>query len=114
MSGVALVAAESVNAADRGNVPNGEKVYRAWCASCHAAGIGNPGNDMRPGTEAIKAKYNGRLPALLTDRTDLTPEVVRFYVRQGVSVMAFFRKTEISDPELDDLGAYLSRNNPGK
>jgi (+)-pinoresinol hydroxylase len=29
-------------------------------------------------------------------------------VRTGVSVMPFFRKTEISDQELDALAAYLS------
>lgn len=109
--GMAMAGAAPVHAADQGNIVNGEKVYQAWCASCHAAGIGNPGNDLKPGADAIRAKYNGRVPAVLSERTDLTPEVVRLFVRQGASVMAFFRKTEISDRDLADLGAYLSRNN---
>jgi hypothetical protein len=33
-------------------------------------------------------------------------------VRYGVSVMPFFRRTEISDTELAALGAYLARLNP--
>jgi hypothetical protein len=33
-------------------------------------------------------------------------------VRQGVSFMPQFRKTEISDEELTALAAYLTRNNP--
>ena len=35
-------------------------------------------------------------------------------LRQGATVMPFFRKTEISDAELADLGAWLSRNNPDR
>ncbi len=30
-------------------------------------------------------------------------------MRHGVSIMPFFRKTEISDADLDAIGAYLSR-----
>ncbi len=33
----------------------------------------------------------------------------RQFVRKGVSVMPFFRKTEISDTELDALAAFLSK-----
>jgi hypothetical protein len=47
---------------------------------------------------------------VLSDRQDLTPQSIRFFVRQGVSVMAPFRKTEISDPDLEALSAYLTRN----
>ena len=74
-----------------------------WCAPCHAAGPGHPG------TTALAALYKGGKPAALEERTDLSPEIVKQFVRKGVSVMPFFRKTEISDAELDALGAYLSR-----
>jgi len=37
---------------------------------------------------------------------------VRHIVRTGISVMPQFRKTEISDAELDALAAYLSKNTP--
>jgi mono/diheme cytochrome c family protein len=65
-----------------------------------------------PGTAALAAKYKGRQPAVaavLEDRSDLTPQSIRFFVRQGVSVMAPFRKTEITDADLDALAAYLTR-----
>lgn len=61
-----------------------------------------------PGTQALEAKYNGALPAVLTQRTDLTPELVSFYVRNGISIMPFFRKTEVSDADLEALARYVS------
>ena len=82
---------------------DGKAVYEKWCAPCHA-----PGPD-HPGTTALAALYKGTKPPALTDRTDLTPPVVKQFVRHGVSVMPFFRKTEISDAELDALAAFLSK-----
>jgi len=37
---------------------------------------------------------------------------VAYVVRNGLSIMPFFRPTEIDDEQLAALGAYLSRNNP--
>lgn len=91
-------------------VAAGKQVYEAWCVWCHGPGPGRYGTGLT-GTAALEAKYNGKLPAVLDERRDLTPEVVRAYVRKGVSVMPFFRKTEITDQELDALAAYLSRLN---
>jgi hypothetical protein len=34
---------------------------------------------------------------------------VRFAVRRGTSIMPFFRKTEISDADLDAISQYLTR-----
>ena len=65
-----------------------------------------------PGTDALRVKYRGALPALLTERTDMALDLVKTYVRQGITVMPFFRKTEIDDDELDAIAAYLTRNNP--
>ncbi len=81
----------------------GQAVFEHWCAPCHAPGPGHPG------TQALAAKYKGARPEALEQRRDLTPAQVRFYVRHGVSIMPFFRKTEISDAELDALGAYIAR-----
>lgn len=88
----------------------GKQVYQRWCSSCHSSG------DRAPGTAALAAKYGAEKPAELEKRTDLDPEIVRYFVRNGVSVMPFFRKTEITDAELDALGAYLSHSQgkPGK
>ena len=83
--------------------PNGEAVYNHWCAPCHAAGPGHPG------TQGLQIKYRDtNTNPVLVDRTDLTPEVVRTFVRQGVLSMAPFRKTEITDAELDALAAFLA------
>ena len=65
--------------------------------------------DGQSGTQALAAKYNGSIPAVLEQRTDLTPELVRTFVRQGMNIMPPFRKTEISDAELNALATYLAR-----
>ena len=84
--------------------PVGNAVYQKWCAPCHDPGISHPG------THALMAKYQGTKPAVLLERTDLPATVVKYFVRHGISVMPQFRKTEISDSELDALAAFLSRN----
>jgi mono/diheme cytochrome c family protein len=93
-------------AADQAPAQQGHEVFTKWCAPCHAKGPGHPG------TTALEALYNGSKPAVLEERTDLTPDSVKHFVRNGVSVMPFFRKTEISDVELEALAAYLARSAP--
>lgn len=83
---------------------SGQVVYEKWCAPCHAAGPGHPG------TQSLQLKYAGKTPAVLLDRTDLTAQMVSVFVRQGVLMMAPFRKTEISDTELAALSAYVAKN----
>jgi len=92
----------------------GQKVYESNCVSCHGPGIGNPGAKFKPGTDALRVKHAGKVPALLTERTDLTPSMVAYFVRNGVSIMPFYRQTEIDDEQLAALGAYLSSNNPNR
>jgi (+)-pinoresinol hydroxylase len=96
------VAAHAV-AADDAQVQQGKVVFDKWCAPCHAPG------PAYPGTVALDALYKGKRPGALEQRTDLTPALVAQFVRRGVSVMPFFRKTEVSDAELAALGAYLSK-----
>lgn len=97
-------------------VQHGYDVFQYHCASCHGAGDGGRSFidhrilPLKPGTAALQAKYKGELPALLERRTDLHPDVVSYFVRNGVSIMPQFRKTDISDADLNALGAYLSRN----
>ena len=89
----------------------GKQVYVYWCLPCHGPGVGMPGFDALPGTQQLKIKYRGtNTSPLLEERTDLVPEFVKTIVRQGVSFMPQFRKTEISDADLDALAVYLSRN----
>jgi (+)-pinoresinol hydroxylase len=93
----------NVAAADAGKIEEGKQVYQYWCWNCHGEGVG------KPGTQALAAKYKGSKPAILDQRTDLTPNLTKIFVRKGVSIMPFFRKTEISDAQLDALAAYLAR-----
>jgi mono/diheme cytochrome c family protein len=122
---ICLVALFAIAGASLGSVANaqgsgdraaaieqGKQVYEYWCATCHGAGLGLPGFDGLPGTQQLRIKYRDTsIPAVLDERTDLVPEFIVVIVRQGVSFMPQFRKTEISDAELDALAAYLTRNN---
>lgn len=91
----------------------GKQTYDYWCATCHGPGLGNPGQDELPGTAQLRIKYRGtKISPLLEERTDMIPDFVKAIVRQGISFMPHFRKTEIDDAQLDELAAYLTRNNP--
>jgi mono/diheme cytochrome c family protein len=99
-----LQAGGQISVPDEARIERGREVYAYWCATCHARGPG------MPGTTALAIKYrDGSPPAVLEDRVDLTPQLLRSFVRNGVSVMPFFRKTEISDADLDAIAAYLAR-----
>lgn len=81
---------------------SGKDVYERWCEPCHGDG------SDKPGTMALRTKYRESIPAVLKRRTDLSAQVIKELVRQGVSIMAPFRKTEISDQELEALARYLT------
>ncbi len=98
----ALGFAAAASAADAPTLAHGAQVFEHWCLPCHGPG------DQFPGTVALGVKYQGKLPGALQERTDLAADLVKAAVRTGVSVMPFFRKTEISDADLDALAAYLS------
>jgi (+)-pinoresinol hydroxylase len=95
-------------------VQRGKEVFQNLCSGCHGPVIKNasPGiGATMPGTDALAAKYKGAKPAMLEERTDLTTEFIQIFVRNGVSVMPRFRKTELSDADMKALSAYLTRNN---
>jgi mono/diheme cytochrome c family protein len=96
--------AQAADPAPASSAASGQEVYERWCASCHAPGPGHPG------TQSLEFKYGKKVPAVILERTDLSPEAVAVFVRQGVLLMAPFRKTEISDAELKALTAYVARN----
>ena len=99
-----VFAAQAFAAPGESQVDRGHKVYQKWCYPCHGTGTD------KPGTNSLAAR--GQKPAVLEERTDLTAPVIKTFVRHGVLFMPMFRKTEISDAELDALAAYLSRNTP--
>jgi mono/diheme cytochrome c family protein len=101
--GIGVYFAGAARAQDSADVAHGKAVFDHWCQPCHGDGPG------KPGTAALQALYRGQKPALLEARTDLAPAVTKTFVRTGVSVMPFFRKTEISDADLEALAAYLAQ-----
>jgi (+)-pinoresinol hydroxylase len=93
----------SVGARTAEPYPVGRGVYERWCSHCHDPGV------QHPGTNALTVKYKGVKSGVIREWQDLTPELVRFWVRNGISVMAPFRKTEIDDAQLAELARYLTQ-----
>jgi mono/diheme cytochrome c family protein len=103
-----LPALPALAASPEATAPDGAAVYKKWCAPCHAPGV------THPGTHALQAKYKGDWNGVLTQWKGLAPDYVRQTVRKGISVMPQFRKTEISDPELDALARYITQTTATK
>ena len=111
IAGVLALLAMSASSAFAQNdavVKRGNDAYQYWCVTCHGRGPGNPG------TTALSAKYKKALPGVLEDRSDLTAQAIRFNVRRGTSIMPFFRKTEVSDADLEAIALYLTRRPPAR
>ena len=107
------IAAHAQTEATSAEIERGKQVYDKWCAPCHGPGIGLPGMGALPGTQQLQIKYRATdIPAVLDQRTDLVPAFIETVVRQGVSIMPQFRKTEVSDDDLAAVTAFLTRNNP--
>ena len=104
-SAIAMMFAAAVFAQYSPPTAAGKAIYDKWCTPCHAPDI----EGHYPGTVALQVKYKGEIPAALEERTDLTASVITTFVRQGVSIMPPFRKTEISDGELQVLIDYLEK-----
>lgn len=85
----------------------GRTAFERQCAPCHAAGPGDDGARMLPGTATLAARYQGRLPGALELRTDLGPEALLYFVRNGTGGMPSFRKSELSDADIAAIAGYL-------
>jgi (+)-pinoresinol hydroxylase len=60
-------------------------------------------------------RYQGKLPAALEERTDLTAARVVAVVRHGAGgFMPALGPTELNDDELKAVAAYLSRRTPNR
>ena len=103
LAALGLPAATSAQEAKGHDLERGKAVYERWCSHCHDGGRG------MPGTQSLQVKYDGELPAVLLEREDLTAGAIKNFVRQGVLSMPPFRKTEITDEELEDLAVYMTQ-----
>ncbi len=92
--------AYAVTPADR--VAAGEKVFEAKCALCHAK--------VGTGTMML-ARRLGEADAMLANRRDLDPSYVEAVVRHGIGSMPAITRVEVSDEQLGQIAAYLTRNN---
>jgi mono/diheme cytochrome c family protein len=102
IAGQATVSAQD-NIAERGRA-----VYEEACAPCHARGPGSDGAAMLPGPAALMIKYRGSLSPYLEERDDLNAEVLKLFVRNGTGSMPRFRKTEVSDADVEAIAAYIA------
>ena len=64
---------------------------------------------LATGTISAAALYKGAKPAVLAERTDLTADGIKTAVRKGMFIMPRFRKTEVTDADLQTIIAYLTR-----
>jgi mono/diheme cytochrome c family protein len=104
----------AARAEDAAPVAAGRLVFQLRCAPCHGADRGGDSSRPQlPGTDALRIKYRGKVPALLEERTDLTAPVLRVYLRHGSWSMPPFRKTEVSDADIDAIAAYLAVSSAG-
>ena len=108
---VLLAAAASfASAQGSASVERGRAKFEHTCAPCHADGVGDDGRAMLPGTDALRIKYQGALPALLEKRTDLNGDAIRMFVRRGTWSMPPFRPTEVTERDIQDIAAYLAQS----
>jgi len=105
-----LLAGGVATAQDAGSVERGRAKFEHTCAPCHADGIGDDGRAMLPGTDALRIKYQGTLPALIEKRTDLNADAIRTFVRRGTWSMPPFRPTEVTERDIQDIAAYLRQS----
>ena len=107
---VALVVASWASCAHAQDAARGKATFDHTCAPCHGAGVGDDGRAMLPGTDALRIKYKGSLPALLEQRTDLNADVIRTFLRRGTWSMPPFRPTEVTERDILDIAAYLRQS----
>ncbi len=80
----------------------GAEAFRLECAMCHRG--------FSTGVIMLERRLD-KDSAILEQRTDLTVDYIRAVVRNGLVNMPAFSKVELTDEELDEIAAFLTRNN---
>jgi mono/diheme cytochrome c family protein len=78
----------------------GQALFAGSCAYCHS---------QRGFATALLGKRVGPQNSILEARTDLSPALIHTVVRHGINGMPWYRRSELSDAQLDDIVAYLTR-----
>ena len=78
----------------------GRKLFLSTCIHCHGEKVW--------GTFALERRL-GPDRGLLEKRTDLVAPFVKSVVRDGLGSMPAYRRTELTDAEVDAIAAYLTR-----
>jgi (+)-pinoresinol hydroxylase len=112
---VGILAAIAANAAfsqETDSVARGKTVFERYCAACHGDGGGDESEAAAalPGTLALRLKYQGTTPALLEQRTDLSAQSIRAFIRNGVASMPPFRPTEVTDEDIEAIAEFLAQH----
>jgi mono/diheme cytochrome c family protein len=96
----ALLMVPTLTLADAADVATGEQLYTARCALCHTG--------FAPGTIMLGRRL-GQERALLAERSDLAADYVRYVVRHGLLGMPPFTRVDLTEAELAQVSAYLTR-----
>ena len=96
----ALPAAPALAGAGSDVVAAGEQLFTGRCALCHVG--------FAPGTIMLGRRL-GKERALLAGRTDLAADYVRHVVRHGLLGMPPFTRVDLTDAELGQVVAFLTR-----
>lgn len=86
----------------------GYDIYQLRCAVCHSYGY------EKGGTLQLHDRYQGEVPAMIALREDMDRGFIETFVRTPTRGMPPFRITEITEDDMDDLVAYLTRLNPSE
>lgn len=78
----------------------GRKLYQSTCLYCHGEKVW--------GTFTLQRRL-GADHGLLEKRTDLVAPFVKNVVRNGLGSMPAYRRTELTDADVDAIAAYLTR-----
>ena len=92
-----VVLATQARAADM----SGKELFDHYCTYCHGSSEG-------PGTMQLR-RTRGKDQAVLTERTNLSPDYIEYVVRHGLKSMPPFAPSDLTDAKLKALAAFLAK-----
>lgn len=84
------------------SVAEGRTVFARVCMPCHGPRM--------PATLLLDERYQGAVPGLIDERTDLTADAVEVALRDGVGSMPPFSEQSLSASDMQALIRYLTRS----